>query len=144
MSSICKKKKKKSQKKGMKGRNRGCDQRTKIRCIYRHGSRPLGPNTMWRVSRKTNSASQRTAVCSSCERWNLPSKRSSESCLSIGPFTPDGGTSSPLSQRKFSTGTCRRPHGCVRCGSPLQLRAHAWVVTLPFLVFLHSLGVKPC
>lgn len=83
MSSICKKKEKK---KGMKGRKRGCDQRTKIRCIYRHGSRPRGPNTMWRVSRKTNSASQRTAVCSSCERWNLPSKRSSESCLSISPL----------------------------------------------------------
>lgn len=87
MSSICKKKEKK---KGMKGRKRGCDQRTKIRCIYRHGSRPRGPNTMWRVSRKTNSASQRTAVSSSCERWNLPSKRSSESCLSISPFAPDG------------------------------------------------------
>lgn len=59
MSSICKKT---PPKKAMKGRNRPCDQRNKIICIYCHGSRPLEPNKMWRVSRKTNSASQHTAL----------------------------------------------------------------------------------
>lgn len=53
---------KKKKKKSTKGRNRACDQRNKIICIYCHGSHPLEPNKMWRVSRKTNSASQHTAL----------------------------------------------------------------------------------
>lgn len=58
MSSICKK----TTPKKMKRRNRVCDQRNKIICIYCHGSRPLELNKMWWVSRKTNSMSRHTAL----------------------------------------------------------------------------------
>lgn len=144
MSSICKKKK--QLKKATKGRNSSCDQRNKIICIYCHGSSPLEPNKMWHVSRKTNSASQHTALFVSAAFIGICQANSLKSCLSVIAFMPDCGNSLPYLKGSFQQEPVSRPARCTSCGSSLQLYAQTWVVTLHFWSFSssHSHCFKHC
>lgn len=101
---------------------------------------------MWHVSRKTNSASQHTALFVSAAFIGICQANSLKSCLSVIAFMPDCGNSLPYLKGSFQQEPVSRPARCTSCGSSLQLYAQTWVVTLHFWSFSssHSHCFKHC